>query len=279
MNRIDALFAAARANPNDRRTAFLPFLTAGDPDLPTTAAAARALLEVGRAAGVPMLLEIGFPYSDPIADGSTIQASYNRALVNKTKLADIFSTIAGLRRQVDAPFVAMASYSLLFRQGPAAFLDKAKAAGFDGAIVPDLPAEESHELRAAAADRDFSLIPLVAPTTPDARAEKIVQGATGFIYTLAVAGITGERDRLPDELPKRLEWLRGKTDLPLCVGFGVGKPAHVAQLRPLADGVIVGSAIVRRMADVKPGDAAGLAEVARFVASLVEPLQPASTST
>ena len=240
MNAIDVLFQSLRA---EGRKAFIPFLTAGDPDLAATLTLARTVAAHGA-----NLLEIGFPYSDPIADGPVIQASYTRALDRGLKLEQLFACI----RQIAAapefaegrtPLVGMTSFSLIQRRGAAAFLDQAQANGFSGAIVPDLPFEESEQLAKLAADRDFKLIHLVTPTTPRPRARAIAQRSTGFLYCVSVTGITGERDQLPAELLEQLAWLREQTDLPLCVGFGVSKPAHVRMLREAVDGVIVGSAL------------------------------------
>src|SRR5207302_4093433 len=133
------------------------------------------------------------------------------------------------------PLVGMLSFALVHRQGPQAFVERARAAGLSGAIVPDLPLEESAELAQFAKARDFKLIQLVTPTTPRERAAEIARASTGFLYCVSVTGITGERSRLPEELPDQLTWLRRQTDLPLCVGFGISRPEHVRLLRPLAD--------------------------------------------
>ncbi|HZT81964.1 MAG TPA: tryptophan synthase subunit alpha [Gemmataceae bacterium] len=260
MNPIDTLFQRLRA---EGRKAFMPFVTAGDPSLGATTRLLRELARRGAS-----LFEIGFPYSDPIADGPVIQASYTRALGHGIRLDDIFAWGRDLGG-VGVPRVAMASYSLVHRRGPEAFLRQAQGAGFSGAIVPDLPVEESEALAGLAAGLDFKLIQLVTPTTPRERARRIVRNSTGFVYVVSVAGITGERDRLPAELLDQLAWLRTQTDLPLCVGFGVSKPEHVRTLREVADGVIVGSAIVRRLegADRRPLD-----EVVREVGALAESL-------
>jgi tryptophan synthase alpha chain len=259
MNAIDALFQRLRAAG---KKAFIPFLTAGDPNLDATVTLAHTIATRGAD-----LIEIGFPYSDPIADGPVIQASYTRALERGLKLDDLF---AAVRRISDVPLVAMTSFTLIHRRGPAAFLDVAQASGFSGAIVPDLPFEESEDLAKLAADRDFKLIHLVTPTTPRPRARDIAQRSTGFLYCVSVTGITGERDQLPPELLDQLAWLREQTKLPLCVGFGVSKPAHVRMLREAADGVIVGSAIVRRLEETRP-----LAELGGSVGELVESLSRA----
>ena len=273
MNAIDALFQRLR---RDGRKAFIPFVTAGDPDLDGSVLVARTLAAHGAS-----LIEIGFPYSDPIADGPVIQASYTRALDRGLKLDDVFACarrIAALpevkERQI--PLAAMTSYSLVHRRGAETFLRQAAEAGFNGAIVPDLPLEESEALSALAAARDFKLIHLVTPTTPRDRAAVIARRSTGFLYCVSVAGITGERDRLPAELLDQLAWLRKQTPLPLCVGFGVGRPEHVRMLREAADGVIVGSALVRKLEDVgKRPLADAAADVGRLAQTLADALNPA----
>jgi tryptophan synthase alpha chain len=237
MNPIDALFARLRA---EKRKALMPFLVAGDPDLTATAAFVRELARRGAA-----LVEIGFPYSDPIADGPVIQAAYTRALQRGVRVNDILAMTRGLA-EIGVPLVGMVSYSIVLRRGPEQFLKQAHDGGLSGAIIPDLPVEEAEGIAKLAADHDFKLIHLVTPTTPRDRAVRIARLSTGFLYCVSTTGITGERDRLPDELLQQLAWLRKQTDLPLCVGFGISKPEHVRVLREIADGVIVGSAIVRR---------------------------------
>jgi tryptophan synthase alpha chain len=268
MNPIDQLFQRLRSQG---RKAFMPFLTAGDPDLAATARFARIL--TGHGAD---LLEIGFPYSDPIADGPVVQASYTRALDRGVRVEDIFTSVRHFAVK-ETPLAAMVSYSLIHRRGPEAFLERAASAGFSGAIVPDLPFEESEPLCRLAADRDFKLIQLVTPTTPRDRARDIARRSTGFLYCVSVTGITGERDRLPAELLDQLAWLRRQTDLPLCVGFGISRPEHVRTLREVADGVIVGSAIVRQVerAGSQSLDAVGTA-IGELAQSLADALNPSS---
>jgi tryptophan synthase alpha chain len=242
MNSIDALFQRLRATG---RKAFIPFLTAGDPTPAATVQLARAVAAHGAA-----LLELGFPYSDPIADGPVIQASYTRVLDRGLKLDDVFHCAREISRAPEltggkVPLTAMVSYSIIHRRGADKFLTQAIDAGFSGAIVPDLPADESDELTRLAAGRDFKIIQLVTPTTPRDRAVEIVRRSSGFLYCVSIAGITGERAQVPEELLDQLTWLRRQTTLPLCVGFGISKPEHVRMLRDHVDGIIVGSAIVR----------------------------------
>src|SRR5687767_6681925 len=183
MNPIDQRFQRLRA---ERKKAFIPFLTAGDPDLAATARLIPALARAGAS-----LVEIGFPFSDPIADGPVIQASYTRALEPGIKLADIFGTLGRVSSAAgwDTPLVGMVSYSLVYRHGPAQFIEHAKKAGLNGAIVPDLTAEEADEFARMAKDQDFKLILLVTPTTPPQRAERIVKLCTGFLYCVSLVGI------------------------------------------------------------------------------------------
>lgn len=268
-NRIDALFDGCGKSG---QTVFIPFLTAGDPDLETTRRLALAISQRADRANVPVLFEFGFPYSDPIADGAVIQASYTRALAKNVRLAQIFETIKKLRADVPQPFVAMASYSLAQRRGPAAFFADAKTAGFDGLILPDLPVEEAQGSLELANANGLRLIQLVAPTTPASRAEKIVKSTTGFVYLVAVTGITGARDQLPVELPKRIAEIRQMSKVPVCVGFGISRPDHVRLLKGVADGVIVGSAIVSKLANLEPGNDAQIQKLADEIAELFGPL-------
>ena len=242
MNSIDTLFRDLRSQ---NRKAFIPFVTAGDPDLETTAA---LVAELARRGAGP--IEIGFPYSDPIADGSVIQASYTRALNRGLHIEDIFNCIRKLA--CATPLVGMVSYSLVHHRGAEKFVTDVRTAGFSGAIVPDLPVEEADDLMRLAAAHDFKLIHLVTPTTPRERAVRIARASTGFLYVVSVTGITGERAQIPKELIEQLRWLRTQTDLPLCVGFGISKPEHVRMLCDHVDGIIVGSALVRRLEQAKP---------------------------
>jgi tryptophan synthase alpha chain len=244
MNPVDSLFQKLR---EQKRKAFIPFVAAGDPDLRATEMFVQALAENGAS-----LIELGFPYSDPIADGAVIQAAYTRALDHGIKIDDIFATAAKLAASPalasrGIPLVAMASYSLVHHRGVADFIARAQGSGIVGAIVPDLPVDESAALLEQATKRDFSLVHLVTPTTPRDRAVRIAKATTGFLYCVSVTGITGERDGIPPELLDNLRWLKQQTSLPLCVGFGISKPEHVRTLRDVADGVIVGSAFVRRI--------------------------------
>jgi tryptophan synthase alpha chain len=261
MNAIDQLFTHLKS---ERKKAFIPFITAGDPDLDTTAKLVREMAQRGAS-----FVEVGFPYSDPIADGSVIQASYTRALANGVTVDAIFRAVEA-QNEITVPLVAMVSYSLVHHRGPERFVRDAHEAGFSGAIVPDLPVEEAGELVALAAKHNFKLILLVTPTTPRERAQRIAQLSTGFLYCVSVVGITGERSKLPPDLLDQLRWLRTQTTLPMCVGFGISTPEHVRTLRDSTDGVIVGSALVRKLEGNRPID-----EVVREVGELVQQLAAA----
>lgn len=229
--------------------AFMPFVTAGDPDLETTVGAIRELASRG-----VDLIEIGFPYSDPIADGPVIQASYTRALQHHVHVDRIFAAVKSVTsgpEAVTCPLLAMVAFSIVFRVGTERFLKQAAEAGFAGLIVPDLPGDEATEFFTATRAAGLDLVQLVAPTTPADRVERILSHCSGFVYCVSVAGVTGVRDELPETLKGQLAELRSKTDLPLAVGFGISRPEQVAPLRGLADGVIVGSAIVRQLAAIE----------------------------
>ena len=245
MSAIDELFKNLKA---ENKKAFMPFITAGDPDLHMTAHLLRTL----DAAGCH-LVELGIPYSDPIADGPVIQASYTRALDNGSKLENIFEMTKQLTPEISMPVVSMVSYAIIYRLGLDNYLDQAIAAGISGAIVPDMLVDESAEFAAKCQERDFSLIQLITPTTSKERAVEIARQTTGFIYYVSITGITGERTELPAELTDNLQWLKTQTDLPICVGFGISSPEQVEMLKPFCDGMIVGSAIVRRIAAASEG--------------------------
>ncbi len=265
MSAIDTLFAGLRARG---QKAFLPFITAGDPTLAFTAKVLQRLDQLGCS-----MAEVGIPYSDPIADGPVIQASYTRALESKIKLHSIFDTIRHVRSSVTMPLVTMVSYAVIYRQGLERFVEEAQQAGFAGAIVPDLLVEECDALASVCKQRDFSLIQLVTPTTPQDRALRIAEKSTGFLYFVSVTGITGERQELPPGLVDRVAWLRERSQTPICIGFGISKPEHVQLLAPVADGLIVGSALVRLLSDAATeGEEKALAKVDGLVQSLMQAL-------
>jgi tryptophan synthase alpha chain len=259
--KLEAMFAANRAAG---RKALAPFVTAGDPDADTTVAVLQTLDKAGAS-----LCELGVPYSDPIADGAVIQASYTRALGKGFTLAGVFDVAKRASAGCSMPILAMASYSLIFRRGIDRFVADAVAAGLAGFVVPDLPLEESDELDAACRKAGLALVRLVTPTTPPERAEAIAKKSTGFLYCVSVAGVTGARTDLPPGLVDRVKWLKTKTDVPILVGFGISGPDQVRGVAAVADGVIVGSALVRRIAEAAGASREQmLADVAAYTGDL-----------
>ncbi len=246
----------------------MPFVTAGDPGLEFTAEVLRTFANNGS-----HLAEVGIPYSDPIADGPVIQDSYTRALSGGVSLGGTLDMLKGVTGEVATPMVTMVSYAIVYRQGLETYVDAAKAAGVSGAIVPDLLVEEADPLAEVCRERDFSLIQLVTPTTPRERAVQIAEQSTGFLYYVSVTGITGERNELPPALVDNVGWLREQTELPICIGFGISRPEHVRKLAPVADGLIVGSALVRPLAKVaEVGREAVLEEIGQTVKALTSAL-------
>jgi tryptophan synthase alpha chain len=262
---IDDTFARLKSQ---NKRAFIPFVTAGDPDLSFTEAVIRELDKRGAS-----IIEVGIPYSDPIADGPVIQASYTRALQHKIKLSEILAMLGRVSKEIKAPLVTMVSYAIIYRHGIEQYVQDAAQAGVSGFIVPDLLVEEAGELAKLCQAANISLIQLCTPTTPRERALKIAEQATGFLYYVSVAGITGERTQLPSDLVQNVAWLRSQTKLPICIGFGISTPDHVKLLAPAANGLIVGSGIVRRMAEAanRPREAV-LQEVGQYAATLMAAL-------
>ncbi len=253
----------------------MPFITAGDPSNATTAAVLKGL----RDAEVD-LIELGFPYSDPIADGPVIQASYTRALNSGITVESIFDMMQSLKNERLPPTLAMVSFAIIFRYGTEKFIARAAEAGFSGLIVPDLPADEAEETSAIASASGLDLVQLIAPTTTEARTQEILDASSGFVYCVSVAGTTGVRKELPPELTQQLIRLRKTTSLPLAVGFGISGPDQVAALEGVADGVIVGSAIVRIMADAAdPQEAANaVCEFSKSMMAAVAVVKPSAKS-
>jgi tryptophan synthase alpha chain len=240
-----------------KQIALMPFVPAGYPDLETTAVILPAI-----EAGGASLIEIGIPFSDPIADGPTIQAAFTEALAKKLKVVDVLRTVAAVRPNVSIPLVAMLSYSIVYRYGLERFLKDAKSAGFDALILPDLPPPEAQRVCESIRAAGLDTVLLIAPTSTPQRRKEIASLCSGFVYYLSVSGITGERDQLPSDLAANVAELKSLTDRPICVGFGIHKAEQVAQLAKIADGAIVGSAIVTRM---KQHAAEGSASVASAV--------------
>jgi tryptophan synthase alpha chain len=241
MGRIEARFAALK---KDGRKAFVAYLTAGDPDLETTA----GLIPAIEAAGVD-IIEIGVPFSDPTADGPVIQAASQRALKCGATLAKILAMIAALRLRTAIPIVLFGYYNPILSYGPEKFAVDAAAAGVDGILVVDLPPEEAGELRRYTDKAGLAFITLIAPTTDSPRVKEILRGATGFVYYISVTGVTGTAAALPDDVRRDVERIHEMTPLPVTVGFGIATPAQAAAIAPLADGVVIGSALVRLISE------------------------------
>ena len=265
MPAADRTIQAALQAPPPGPVHLMPFLPAGFGGLDATAAALRGVAGAGAS-----VIEVGVPFSDPIADGPTIQAAYHDALEAGCTLDAILETLAATAPSLACPMLAMVSYSVVFRGGVARFCERAKAAGLAGILCPDLPPPEAETFCKTSKYHDLDPVLLVAPTTPAGRRDDIGRLGGGFIYYLSVAGTTGERDRLPPELAAGVADMRRRTELPVCVGFGIGRPEHVRQLRGVADGAVVGTAFVRRMRDALADgpDAAGEA-CADFARALI----------
>jgi tryptophan synthase alpha chain len=236
MSRIAQAFARARA---ENRAAFVAYLCAGDPDFEISLAACRALI----ANGVD-ILELGVPFSDPLADGLTNQLAAQRALQGGMTPARLWELVRRIRERSETPIVLYTYYNLVFANGVEAWVRAAKAAGVDGMLTLDLPPEESAEVAAAARAHGLGTVYIVAPTTPDARIPKIAAAATGFIYYVSREGVTGVRDQVAGGVAEAVARIKRHTALPVVVGFGIAQRAHVAQVAAVADGVVVGSALV-----------------------------------
>jgi tryptophan synthase alpha chain len=239
--RIAAAFAAARS---DGRAALMPYMMGCFPDHSGALAIAAAYADGGAD-----LVELGVPFSDPLADGPVIHAAATAALANGATLDAALEPCSVLREGV--PAVVMCYSNMVLALGPRRFAAKLARAGAAGAIVPDLPLEEAGELREALATEGLALVPLVAPTTPPERRRRICAAARGFVYAVSDVGVTGERDALPDELADFVAALAADADLPVAVGFGIGTPAQAASVGRDADGVIIGSRLVREVAQAR----------------------------
>ena len=253
------------------RAALMPYLTMGYPQRESALSLVPALAEAGAD-----LIELGIPFSDPLADGATIQASSQQALANGMTLALCLEQATALRaRGVTLPLVLMGYYNPILQLGPGVFARRAAAAGVDGVIVPDLPPEESGELRDSLVNAAIDFVPLLAPTSGDDRVRLAASLAGGFLYLVSLTGVTGARDRLSSGLEAFVARVRLVTDLPLAVGFGISTPAQARRVAQTADGVIVGSALVKAI-----GGSETPVEAAReFVAALRVGIEPARGRT
>ena len=264
MSRIAATFEALRTRG---RKALIPYVTVGDPFADATAEIMHAMVRAGAD-----VIELGVPFSDPIGDGPVNQRSAERALRAGTSLVRVLETVARVRERVRAPLVLFTYYNPVFAFGLKAFARTAVDAGIDGVLVLDLPPEESTDLAAEAEVVGLDVIHMVAPTSTPPRWRLIARRSRGFIYVVSRTGVTGERANVPPDLAVQLRGLRAVTTKPICVGFGIAKPDQVAAVGALADGVIVGSAIVR-MIEERAGSPSLVDDVARFISELKAPLR------
>ena len=258
-NRLATAFERAK---QDGRTALMPYITAGDPPEPELSRLIVAIAEAGAD-----VIEIGLPFSDPIADGPVIASAMYRALGHGMTPATVFEEVARARSSTDVALVGMVSDSIVAHRDRSAFVAEAARAGFDGLIVPDADTSDLEDLEAACRAHGLTLTLLVAPTSTPERQEEIVSHASGFVYLLARAGVTGERSDAP-EIAARVEALRACTELPICAGFGISSAEHVASVGRCADGAIVGSALVRHLHDVHESGGDVEAAARTFVAGL-----------
>jgi len=241
--RIDAAFAKCR---EEGRIALVPYATGGYPTLPQTEALITAMV-----AGGADLIEIGIPFSDPLADGATVQYTSQIALDHGTSLTDCLDLVRRVRASgVSVPLLMMGYSNPFYQYGLERLANDAAEAGVDGFIVPDLPIEESDEFREPFAASGLSLIYMVAPTSTEARIEAAGQRASGFIYCVSLVGVTGARDSMSDEVPSYLGRVRAQTNVPLVIGFGISRPEHVQHMAAVADGVVVASALINHFKDV-----------------------------
>jgi len=270
MSRLDETFARLRARGE---RALLPYFTAGDPSLADTR---RLVIEAARRGAD--VVELGVPFSDPLADGPVIQRAGTRALAGGATVARVLETVAGLRAEVEVPIVLLTYYNPVLAFGLKAFARTAVDAGVDGAIVVDLPPEESDPLGAEAAAAGLDLVYMVAPTSTVARVRLIARKSRGFIYVVSLTGVTGERQQLPVDMATQIATIRRQTAIPVCVGFGISTPAQVATVGRVADGAAVGSAIVR-LVESRAGSPTLVEDVGKFIAELKAPLrEPLPTS-
>jgi tryptophan synthase alpha chain len=267
-SRLDATFAALRAR---HERALVAYFTAGDPSLALT----RKLVGEAARRGADVI-ELGIPFSDPLADGPVIQRATQRALAAGVTLPRVLELVREMRGEVSAPLVFLTYYNPILAFGLKAFCRTSVEVGIDGVIVADLPPEESGPLRAEAMAAGLDLVHLVAPTSTPERMRKIARASEGFVYMVSLTGVTGERTALAtEELAQQLRALRAITTKPVCVGFGIGTPEQAALVGQLADGVVVGSAIVR-LVERHASSAELLDRVGDFIAGLKAPLRGGS---
>lgn len=258
MSRIESKFRELRERG---KKALITFVTAGDPGLETTIKLMEEMVNSGAD-----IIELGIPYSDPIAEGPVIQAANARAMKNHIKLADVMNTVLTARSRVSVPILFLLYYNCILQYGPERFFRDCKGCGVDGVIIPDLPYEEKGEIASDADAFGIDIITLVSPATRS-RTEKIARGARGFLYCVSSLGVTGMRDSFDTNFEEFFSYINRATDIPKAIGFGISTPEHVKRLRGYADGLIVGSAIVRLVGS-SGGPEEAVASVGEYVGSL-----------
>jgi tryptophan synthase alpha chain len=239
-SRIDALFARLR---DEGRGGLITYTTAGDPDLPRSTEILKALARAGAD-----VLEVGVPFSDPLADGPVIQRATERALANGTNLRRVLDAIAGIRNDIAAPIVIFSYANPICRMGVDAFARRASDAGVDGVLALDLPIEEAGDFRGTLAERGLDTIFLLSPTTTDDRIRQAAALGRGFLYGISRLGVTGARDRVAEGALALVQRIRAQTTMPIALGFGISRPEHVAEVTAYADAAVVGSALVSLIA-------------------------------
>ena len=261
MSRIADTFAnLKRAN----RRGFIPFITAGDPDLHTTR---QLIVELARAGAT--VIELGIPFTDPMADGPVIQRASERALRHRFGISEVLQIVSGARKEIDVPIILFSYFNPLLQFGIEKLARKAKGAGVDGILVTDLVPEEASEFASILRANDLDMIFLVAPTSTDRRLQMVAERASGFIYAVSRAGITGARDEMSAEAEKLVRRMRTFSDLPIAVGFGISTPEHVKDVWRYADAAVVGSAIVREIEQAGASTDV-VSRVSRFTRQLID---------
>lgn len=258
MGRIEKRFDQLKAKG---AKAFMPFVTACDPSPETTVEIVSALEDSGAD-----IIELGFAYSDPIADGPVIQDSYAKVLESRRTVDDALSVAEGIRKRSSIPLAAMVSYSIVWKRKPAEFAAAAARAGIDALIIPDLPPEEAGDMFDALQSSPLGVVFLVTPNTDARRLERIVAASRPFIYYVSVVGTTGARIQLPGDLSAGVRKVKSLTDKPVVVGFGVSTPAQAASVAQIADGVIVGSALVRVISEHRRDGSRAIVDAVRAFA-------------
>lgn len=244
MSRIKKRFEQLKA---EGAKAFIPYIMAGDPSLDAT----KELVKTLEASGAD-IIELGVPFTDPLADGPTIQRAAERAIINKVTLKDVLSLVSEVRKTSGIPLILMTYYNPIYKFGLERFIDEAKSVGVDGLIIPDLPPDEADEIQKSARANDIDVIFMLAPTSTPDRIKTVAKSSAGFVYYVSLTGITGSKLTVSDELKQSISVVKQLTSTPVAVGFGVSTPDEAKTVSAIADGVIVGSAIVKLICEFGP---------------------------